>query len=246
MQKRSEYKRKHIKRKKSNVLYILSAIITLVSLLLLFNEPLTHFIMTFNKPNELVSISNKEINKNKKNAKDKEFNFQKTSSASISSALKATFTDEKVPVLGAISIPDLAINLPILRGVSDYAILMGAGTMKKDQQMGSQNYALTSHHMINNEVLFGPLLDAENGMSVFLTDLEYVYHYEVISKDYIKATDVEVIQNQPNTNELTLITCDDTGEGRLMVKSKFIDKKNLEDEETEIVSHFYEKQNLYE
>ena len=72
-----------------------------------------------------------DIKRIKKSQKKDNFNFSKASRANITSALTSTFKDDKVPVLGGITIPDLNINLPILRGVSDYAILKGAGTMKK-------------------------------------------------------------------------------------------------------------------
>lgn len=224
----------------------LSFIIIFVSILLLYNQKLTQFILKMNNSPSIQQTNTHEIKSNQKESKKDDFDFSKASRADITTALKATFKDDKVPVLGGISIPDLKINLPILRGVSDYAILMGAGTMKKNQQMGEGNYSLTSHHMLNKEVLFGPIIYSEKDMPIYLTDLDYVYEYRVEEMRYIAATDVHEIEDQDNKKELTLITCDETGEGRFLVRASFIRKTAVENARSEIMDSFYAKQNLYE
>lgn len=63
---------------------------------------------------------------------------------------------------------------------------------------------------------------------------------------YIQATDVHVIENRDDHSELTLITCDDTGEGRFMVESSFLKKMSIEKTNQSIMGAFYQKQNVYE
>lgn len=247
MKKREEIrknKRKLNRRRK--ILFFLSFTIILVSLVLVFNEPLTSFVLKWSENPSINNTNKQMIKNNSKEATNHDFDFSKSNKADITSALKSTFKDDKVPVLGGINIPELQINLPILRGVSDYAILMGAGTMKKDQEMGKGNYALTSHHMLDQDVLFGPIIHAKKNMSVYLTDLENVYEYKVKEMKYIQATDVHVIEDHGDQSELTLITCDETGEGRFMVSASFVAQKPVEKVEKKIVDLFYQKQNVYE
>ena len=59
--------------------------------------------------------------------------------------MKAQFENKNLPVIGAIAIPSVEINLPIFKGLSNVALLTGAGTMKENQVMGKNNYALASH-----------------------------------------------------------------------------------------------------
>ncbi|MGY3702989.1 hypothetical protein BW731_04215 [Vagococcus martis] len=227
-------------------MFLISFIIVSVSLVLLFDQELTQIVLKMNGSPSIHQTSTHDIKKNQKESKKDDFNFSKASRADVTSALKSTFKDDKVPVLGGITIPDLHINLPILRGVSDYAILMGAGTMKKNQEMGVGNYSLTSHHMLNKEVLFGPIINAKKEMPIYLTDLEYVYEYTINDMSYIQATDVHVIDDHPKKAELTLITCDETGEGRFMVSAELVKKTLIDKVDEKIMSSFYQKQNLYE
>ncbi|UUV98161.1 class A sortase [Vagococcus luciliae] len=247
MKKRQELRKnkQKLNRKRKLILW-LSFMVILVSLVLLFNESLTSFVLKSHHAPNISQTTKADIKKHHNESEDSEFDFEKSSKADIKSALKSTFKDEKVPVLGGITIPDLNINLPILRGVSDYAILMGAGTMKKDQEMGKGNYSLTSHHMLNQEVLFGPIIHAKIDMPIYLTDLENVYEYRVTNMAYIQATDVHVIEDNDNKAELTLITCDETGEGRFMLKASFFKQIPVELTEKKIMNFFYQKQNLYE
>lgn len=118
--------------------------------------------------------------------------------------------------------------------------------MKKNQEMGVGNYSLTSHRMLNKEVLFGPIINAKKEMPIYLTDLEYVYEYTINDTSYIQTTDVHVIDDHPKKAELTLITCDETGEGRFMVNAELVKKTLVDKVDERIMSSFYQKQNLYE
>ena len=59
--------------------------------------------------------------------------------------LKAQLSNSTLPVIGGVAIPSVAINLPIFKGLSNEALLYGAGTLSPTQKMGEGNYALASH-----------------------------------------------------------------------------------------------------
>ncbi|MGZ7204728.1 class A sortase, partial [Streptococcus pyogenes] len=92
-------------------------------------------------------------------------------------------------VIGGIAIPDFGVNLPIFKGLSNVALMYGAGTMKEDQVMGQGNYTLASHHVFGiagaSETLFSPLEKSKAGMKIYVTDKENIYVYVI--------TEVEVL-----------------------------------------------------
>lgn len=74
--------------------------------------------------------------------------------------------------------------------------------------------------MVNRHVLFGPLyFKTRVGDKVYLSDLKHVYQYQVYRREFIAATRVDVVR-QTKRSIVTLITCDATGAGRLMIRGK--------------------------
>ncbi len=75
--------------------------------------------------------------------------------------------------------------------------------------------------MVNRHVLFGPLyFKTRVGDEVYLSDLKHVYQYQVYRREFIAATRVDVVR-QTKRSIVTLITCDATGAGRLMIRGNF-------------------------
>ena len=56
---------------------------------------------------------------------------------------------------------------------------------------------------------------------IYLTDMDRVYEYRIYQRKFIKATDVQVV-NDTKKAIVTLITCDDTGTGRLMLRGNLV------------------------
>lgn len=156
------------------------------------------------------------------------FDFEEVQSLTIWAVLKAQASKKNLPVIGSIHIPSVEMTLPILKGVSESSLIAGAGTMKSNQQMGIGNYALASHYIEGKEVLFGPLYHLQEGDSIFLTDLDYMYEYKTTRIQVIEATAVQVIEDVPNETLLTLITCAEKGTKRLLVQAEFVEKTSAE------------------
>lgn len=54
---------------------------------------------------------------------------------------------------------------------------------------------------------------------MYLTDMSKIYSYQATSVNVVQPTAVEMTYNQPNKNQLTLITCDYTAErGRVAMQ----------------------------
>lgn len=222
MVKRSQRIRK--KPKRHVLRTILLSLLLLVSLGLIFNVQIRNTLIAWRSNQYQVSkISKEEIEKNKKIKTT--FDFEQVESISTEAVLAAQWNGQELPVIGGIAIPDLEINLPIFKGVSNTALYYGAGTMKEHQEMGKANYTLASHHLTRvanaNKVLFTPLERAQPGMTIYLTDKETIYTYQITTVEVVTPDRVDVIEDVEGKTEITLVTCEDSeATRRIIVKGE--------------------------
>ncbi|NQM38010.1 class A sortase [Streptococcus suis] len=187
-------------------------LLMLISLALIFNTSIRNMMIAWNSNKyQVTKVSKEEIASNKE--VDTTFDFAQVESISTEAVMKAQWEAQQLPVIGGIAIPDLKINLPIFKGLSNVALMYGAGTMKETQEMGKGNYSLASHHIFGmagaSETLFSPLENAKKGMKIYLTDKENVYVYNVKSVQSVTPDSVYVIDDVEGQNEITLVTCED-------------------------------------
>lgn len=130
-------------------------------------------------------------------------NVKPVSDADVANAATMNAAD----VIGKIAIPAVGMKLPIFYGIVQNNLLRGAGTMKPNEQMGQGNYCLAGHHMMDGNILFGPLAKAKKGDTIYLTDKQYVYKYTIQSVDIVPETDVNVLNDVPDQRLVTLVTC---------------------------------------
>ncbi|MDM5231663.1 class A sortase [Lysinibacillus pakistanensis] len=195
--------------------------ILIVGLLLIFINPIQNAIIAhLSHQLNTTEISAEEIEKN--NQTDADYIFEDVQSLSIAEVLKAQTKANKMPVIGSIAVPSVDMQLPIVKGVGNAALAVGAGTMKPNQNLGQGNYALAGHYFEEKDILFSPLYKASIGDSVYITDLTNIYEYQLTTKKVIAATDVYVIDDIPDKTVLTLITCADNGTKRLAIQADFI------------------------
>lgn len=197
----------------------LFAILIIISLALIFNEQIKSWLVSSYSP----TVTATSVKKNAKKKSD--FNFSKVKSLDFQTVAKARMNKNSIHVIGSIAIPSVKLYLPIGNGVSNETLALAAGTMKADQQMGSGNYALAGHHMIKHGALFSPLYyKSKVGQMIYLSDAKHIYAYKTTTRKFIQATDVQVINDVPQKKLVTLITCDKTGAGRLMIQGTYQQK----------------------
>lgn len=190
----------------------LALILVLISLALIFNTSIRNMVIAWNSNKYQVSnVTKEEIVENQ--SAETTFDFEQVQSVSTEAVMKAQWESQQLPVIGGIAIPDLKINLPIFKGLSNVALMYGAGTMKETQVMGQGNYSLASHHVFGmagaSETLFSPLENAKEGMKIYVTDKENIYIYNVRSVQSVTPESVYVIEDTEGKNEITLVTCED-------------------------------------
>lgn len=178
--------------------------------------------------------------KNDKNNSNDVYNFNNVESLNLSNVQNAKNNVDYSSANGAIAIPTVDILLPIFNGLDNYKLTYGVGTMKINQKMGEGNYSLAGHNYPDNpKILFSPLPNIRSGDTIYITDFEYVYEYKT---DYIKIinpTDTFVINDSANKKELTLITCNNDGSKRYLVKASYIDKTPLSNASNDLKNLFH-------
>ncbi|NQO45752.1 class A sortase [Streptococcus suis] len=189
-----------------------AGLLMLISLALIFNTSIRNMMIAWNSNKyQVTKVSKEEIVSNKE--VDTTFDFAQVESISTEAVMKAQWEAQQLPVIGGIAIPDLKINLPIFKGLSNVALMYGAGTMKETQVMGQGNYSLASHRVFGmagaSETLFSPLENAKEGMKIYVTDKENIYIYNVRSVQSVTPESVYVIEDTEGKNEITLVTCED-------------------------------------
>lgn len=220
-------------------------LLLLIGLALVFNNQIRSFFMAQRTAQyELTNVSQATIEKNEK--KEASFDFDAVQPISTQAVLEAQLSNKALPVIGGVAIPSVSIDLPIFKGVSNEALLYGAGTISPSQQMGEGNYALASHRTDRQDLLFTSLDQVETGAVVYLTNLKTIYTYRVYRKDRIQPTQVEVLDDVPNKKILTLITCGElTGETRIVVQGELEATTAIADATKDMLAAFEMAQKTY-
>ncbi|KXT64464.1 class A sortase [Streptococcus gallolyticus] len=207
---------------------IIMLLMIVIGFLLLFSKPISHYVIGLRSNDYQVSqVSKATIAKNE--TTEATYDFSSVQSVSMKSLLTSDGTD--LLVIGGIAVPDLSINLPIFKGVTNDNLLYGAGTMKENQVMGGENnYALASHHVFgltgSSQMLFSPLEKAKVGMTIYLTDKSMVYTYKITEIVSVSPEQTEVLDDVAGQSTLTLVTCEDKeATKRLIVKASLTDSK---------------------
>ena len=114
-------------------------------------------------------------------------------------------------IIGQIVINDIGLNLPILKGISNSNLAVGAATLKEGQRMGEGNFALAGHYNKNKYILFGGLMYLKKGSLILITDKNYVYEYAVCDTKIAYDTDTymisDLLASQKGKPIITLMTC---------------------------------------
>lgn len=117
-------------------------------------------------------------------------------------------------VIGQLSYPRLAINLPVYHGTGEDALTRGAGHLYGSSlPVGgpSTHSVLTSHSGLLNAALFTRLPEARTGDIFELTVLGETHYYRVDGIETVLPEATEGLRIVSGEDRVTLITCTPTG-----------------------------------
>ena len=209
------------KQKKSNLLKNILAIFIIliigISTFLYFNPP-AKILLSNDKVYDLPSDTDTSDDGNNDNPLD----------ASPENILKAQYED--IGAVGQIVIPqqNVAISLPILSGIGNYNMLVGAGEqMSRDvvKPGGTGNYILASHHTEWQDLLFTNLSKINLGSDIYIADKQNIYVYRVHNtiKTHISNTTYLDQPTDSTIKMITLYTCEYYGSSnRWVVQGELI------------------------
>ena len=239
----SQKRTKSKKNKRKNLLInILAGFLILLSLALIFNSKIRNIFMVWNTNKYQVSqVSKEKLEEN--NGGEGNFDFNSVKAISSEAVLSSQWDAQQLPVIGGIAVPEVEINLPIFKGLDNVNLFYGAGTMKPNQKMGEGNYSLASHHIFTAEnasqMLFSPLVNAKEGMKIYLTDKDKVYTYEIREVKHVTPDRVDEIDDREGINEITLVTCVDyDATERIIVKGDLKEIKSYSDTPSDVLAAF--------
>ena len=197
--------------------WVAIVILLVVSVCLIFNQQIKEHLVGSYRP----TITRQSIKQDRQ--KKATYNFSDVKDLNFQTVAQARAKKQPINIIGEITVPAINMTLPIANGVNNTTLAVAAGTMRPDMQMGQGNYALAGHNMANgSKILFSPLYyHAKVGQMIYITDLDRVYEYRINQRQFIDATDVQVVNNTPQ-KIITLITCDATGARRLMIRGDFV------------------------
>ncbi|SEQ33701.1 sortase A [Ignavigranum ruoffiae] len=231
---------RHQRRKGGRWRIVLATILLIIGGALLALNPIKRMLIEQGtEASGVAHLTAEQIKENKK--KNVTYNFddieQLDAASVVRDKLLGNAEASELPTIGAIAIPELGMNLPIHMGVSNVGMYLGAGTLDPNQEMGKSNYPLASHHSIDQNLLFAPLMKAKYGQKIYLTDLEKVYEYTI---DYIEQVPAEAVYLLDPTEEavVTLITCDYGLVDRVVVRGTLSDEMKIQDADPAVLKTF--------
>lgn len=142
----------------------------------------------------VADITPEEIKENTKEIAIYDFSVIKD--VGITSTITGNINFNNKNVIGQLTIEDLNINLPILKGVTNSNLLAGAATMTPDIEMGKGNYSLAGHYMKDKRLLFGSLMDIKIGSRVKITDKKDIYEYEIYDTTIVPDTAFYMLEDK--------------------------------------------------
>lgn len=202
---------------------------------LLLKEPIQSVIIKWTiSQNHLEKVTVAQIRTNAQTAG--EFDFDQTVNVDWNQVVKGYQSRTDLPVIGELGIPSLSLRLPIFKGLANENLIAGIGTMSPEQKMGLGNYSLVGHNMGRRGVLFSDIQYITIGETIYLTDLENVYIYEVTGLEMLSPSRVEVLEEVPGKNVLTLVTCSNDLQMRWICRGELVDQIPIQDASEEIMA----------
>ena len=201
LKKKNDSKLKRRLKSAAYVLFIL--IMTIVSLLLIFNKQVGYTITGY-------TVKNTSKIKGEKLKPTYDTSQVKPYSAEAAVEAAAQAQSKGVRAAGQVSIPSVGINLPVYEGLNNVHLYLGAAETRprSDIQPGQEgNYTIASHYIDSYGLLFEPLPRTKVGDSVYMAFNDKVYEYKVDHVEKITTHDESWLEDKPGEKLMTLYSC---------------------------------------
>lgn len=182
----------------------------------------------FSDPEAIQEISHEEIQEN--NEREAIFQWDAITAIDSISVLKAAGPINKEAIIGQLMIPELEIDLPVLRGLTAENLNHGVATLYDHVRMGAGNFAIAGHNMAQHNVLLNRLYDMpDRPFDLYLHDKKTVYHYVIYAKlhtdQYAFHYTEDAEADRHGSPIVSILTCDRPYEDdqRIFVMAELVD-----------------------
>lgn len=126
-------------------------------------------------------------------------------------------------VIARLDIPSIGISLPVLSKTTDTALKYSVCYYTGPDPGGEGNLVITGHNYASG-AHFGNLDEVQEGDTVSLTDEEgNTYTYTVYKTELITPDDAQALADTEYDREVTLLTCEENANRRLLVRCRETD-----------------------
>lgn len=126
---------------------------------------------------------------------DGEINFEAIDNVGVTSAVASDIVTTEY-IVGQLVMPQIEMDLPIYKSLTNDTLMAGAAVMKHHQIMGEGNYALAGHYTHTSPFLFGPLRDAKDGDTIRISDKNKIYEYRIVDIQVVDASAIYMIEDR--------------------------------------------------
>lgn len=192
---------------------VFAVLLIVFGLLLIFSPKIKDTVVENTVENTVEIIADYTPEKIKENEQNEEaeFDFSIVEDISVTGTLMSSNKVNKDLLVGQLVIPRVGMNIPIFKGINNSNLLAGSATMRKDQRMGTGNYPLAGHYMKEKDVLFGSLMDVQEGDLIRVTDKETIFEYITYEVKVVPDTAVYIIDDDEADKMgkpiISLMTC---------------------------------------
>lgn len=127
-----------------------------------------------------------------------------------------------------VEIPEIGIKAPILEGTDKNTLSKAVGHFKNTGNIGNGNYCIAGHSSVIYNEYFNNLKNIETGMQIILYDKHKNKFYYAVENIIIVNPNETWILRDFGDNRITIITCTDDGNQRLVVTGKLLTEKIIE------------------
>lgn len=213
----------------------LAVLLIAAGILFLLKEPVQNYLIrNITEQNQITDYTIEEIRQNEEVTG--EFDFDQAVNVDWKSVMDSYRNRTNLPVIGGIAIPSIDLHLPILKGISNENIIAGAGTMSADQELGKGNYALASHNLVQEGVLFSDVQYMQLDDLVYITNMERIAVYRVTYLEQVSPSRVELVEEVPGKTLLTLVTCSNDTLMRWVCQAELVQTVELADATKEMAA----------
>jgi sortase A len=122
--------------------------------------------------------------------------------------------------IGILEISNINVKLPILEGASNANLNIGAAHLAGTAAIGNDgNTVIAAHHSYKYGRMFNRLHELAAGDIITIQKGNQTLQYKVTVSEMVEPTDISVLDQPAQGKHLTLITCDNNGSHRLIVRA---------------------------